>query len=236
MVSDISIPLLLAVAVGLLVAVIVGAVVLSLLFNFFSRFLRKNVPDDKALDTFDAGQSAGIQKRLQSSGQPVRMSPHAEPFLIAAIGFILVYILAALFVRVPPSSTAATASSSPSSAKPAGALPASGDWTANVKALPAGNADNGAKLFTSAGCNACHGLQKDQRLVGPSFYGLWIRAGTRVAGLGAREYLYQSIVKPNDFVVDTYQPNLMPQNFSVVLNAQQMADILAYVERDHAEK
>ncbi|HQX75987.1 MAG TPA: hypothetical protein PL074_06720, partial [Thermoflexales bacterium] len=57
-------------------------------------------------------------------------------------------------------------------------------------------------------------------------------AATRESNVGAKEYLYESIVNPNKFVVDKFQPNLMTQTFAKTLSPQQMADILAWMERD----
>jgi cytochrome c2 len=217
---------------GALAAAVAGGAVLSLIAVGVGRFLNRNAPSDAAMAAFE---SQRLAKTAQAGPRERKsLSPNWEPLIISVAGFAVIYILAALFVRVPPPNTGTVAQE----AKPAApaALPSKGDLTAVVSELPAGDADSGVKLFTSIGCSACHGLQKDQRLVGPSFYGLWGRAGSSVPNLGAREYLYQSITLPNEHVVDTYQPNLMPQNYTVVLNAQQIADLLAYIERDHNEK
>jgi cytochrome c2 len=229
---DNQMPLILLALGGTLAAAVAGGAVLSLIAVGIGRFLNRNAPTDAAMAAFENQRQAKTAQAAPRERKP--LSPNWEPLLISVAGFVLVYILAALFVRVPPPKTETAAEE----AKPAAsaALPSTGDLTATVNGLPAGDADSGAKLFASIGCSACHGLEKDQRLVGPSFYGLWGRAGASVDGLGAREYLYQSIVLPNEHVVDTYQSNLMPQNYSVVLNAQQVADLLAYIERDHDEK
>ena len=225
--------LIVAVLIGILLAVIAGGAVIALIAMLVSRFLARNAPSDAAMAAFEAKRMAALK---ESRGRPRRsLSPNWEPLVIAVVGFVAVYALTALFVRVPEpkSETAAPAETTPAASA---ALPTTGDLTEIVNGLPPGDADSGAKLFASVGCSGCHGLEKDQRLVGPSFYGLWTRAGTTVPGVGPKEYLYQSIVLPNKFVVESYQPNLMPQNYPTVLSPQQMADILAYIERDHAEE
>jgi len=45
-----------------------------------------------------------------------------------------------------------------------------------------------------------------------------------------RRYLVESIVQPNAYVVPNYLPNLMPPNMGTRLDAQMLADIVAYLE------
>ncbi len=221
---------------ALVAAVVVGGIVISAIAAGISRFLGKNMPAADAITRLDKEQIASVSQPRK----PITISPNWEPFVIAAGGFVVVYILAALFVRPTSDTPAATANSeTQSQAAPAAnmaVLPTTGNFEEIVANLPAGDADSGVKLFSSIGCNACHSLQKDQRLVGPSFYGLWTRSASNPAGLPAKAYLYQSIVQPNAVIVEGFQPNLMPPNYAAVLSVQQMADILAYIERDHAEE
>ena len=220
---------------ALLVAVVVVGAIVAAIAAGVSRFMRRNMPSPEAMAKLDAKQApAPSQPR-----KPIVISPNWEPFVIAVGGFVVVYILAALLVRVPPAQSEGNGQANGDQPKPASTsatLPTTGDFEQIVADLPEGNADSGSKLFASIGCNACHSLQKDQRLVGPSFYGLWTRAGTRKPELSPKAYLYESIVQPNKYVVESFQPNLMPPNYAAVLSAQQIADILAYIERDHAEQ
>ncbi len=228
--------------VALAAAVVVGGLLIAAIAVGVTRFLGKNMPAADAIAKLDKQQVASVSQPRK----PITISPNWEPFVIAAVGFVVVYILAALFVRpageTPAASTSntdAASSETQNQAAPAATLsvlPTTGDFEQIVANLPAGDADSGVKLFSSIGCNACHSLQKDQRLVGPSFYGLWTRSATNPSSLSARAYLYQSIVQPNAVIAEGYQPNLMPPNYAAVLSAQQMADILAYIERDHAEE
>lgn len=106
--------------------------------------------------------------------------------------------------------------------------------------LPAGDAQAGATLAQSAqaGCSACHELAA----VGP----LWAAEGDQ-PGIGARaeqriaqgdytgaastpdQYLLESIVLPNAYVVEGYEANLMPRDYGDRLTAQQTADLIAYM-------
>ncbi|MCB9111909.1 MAG: 4Fe-4S dicluster domain-containing protein [Anaerolineales bacterium] len=81
----------------------------------------------------------------------------------------------------------------------------------------------------NAGCRICHSLQKDERIIGPSFYGIADRAGNRVPGLTAEEYLHQSIVEPNAFVVPGYPSGQMIQNFGDILTEEQIEDLIAFL-------
>jgi len=88
---------------------------------------------------------------------------------------------------------------------------------------------NGQALTVSNGCTACHSLEKDVLMVGPSWYDVGTVAGERVAGESAGLYLYTSIVEPNAFVNEGYLSGLMPLTFGTIFSDVQMADIIAYL-------
>jgi cytochrome c2 len=81
----------------------------------------------------------------------------------------------------------------------------------------------------NAGCRICHSLEKGERIIGPSFYGIADRAGERIPGLTAEEYLRQSIVDPNAFVVSGYPEGQMIQNFGTILTEEQINDLIAFL-------
>lgn len=95
--------------------------------------------------------------------------------------------------------------------------------------MPAADAANGQALSVSNGCTACHSLEKDVRVVGPSWYSVGATAGERVAGESAGLYLYTSIVDPNAFINEGYVAGLMPLTYKDILSNEQMADVLAYL-------
>jgi mono/diheme cytochrome c family protein len=107
--------------------------------------------------------------------------------------------------------------------------------------LPEGNADQGAALAQGAqgGCSACHELAA----VGPPWAaagdtpGVFVRASDRINesdytgnATTAQQYLIESIVQPNAFVVSGYEAGIMPQDYAQRLTAQQVADLIAYME------
>lgn len=99
----------------------------------------------------------------------------------------------------------------------------------NFEALPAGNATDGATVFTTMGCKACHALEPDQQIVGPSLAGVAARAATRQADYAAEKYLFESIVSPEAYTVANFNANIMPPNYGQRLSAQQLADLIAFL-------
>lgn len=101
---------------------------------------------------------------------------------------------------------------------------------------PVGNAANGERLFTQSvigannapGCITCHSLEPDVVIVGPSQAGLGTRAATRVPGQSAEEYIRNSILHPNDYVVEGFTEGVMYQNYAQDLTPEEIDDIVAY--------
>lgn len=110
-----------------------------------------------------------------------------------------------------------------------------------VAQVNAANPANGALIFqqtytTASGdwaCSLCHNAANAQRLVGPGLLGLPQNAATRVEGQSAHEYVYNSIIHPNDYIVEepdfAYPPGLMPQNYEEVLSEAELLDLIAYL-------
>ena len=98
-----------------------------------------------------------------------------------------------------------------------------------------GDSARGEELFNQTtigslpGCVTCHSLTPDKVLVGPSLAGVASRAGSRVSGESAEEYLHQSIVNANAFVVDGFSEGVMPAGFGDELSDQQLSDLVAYL-------
>jgi len=94
--------------------------------------------------------------------------------------------------------------------------------------LPTGDPTRGETLYVETfKCTACHSLDGSQ-LVGPSALGLGQRAGDRVADYTAEQYLIDSILRPCDYVVDGFTC-VMPQNFGQQMEAQDLADVVAFL-------
>ncbi len=81
----------------------------------------------------------------------------------------------------------------------------------------------------NAGCQICHSLEKDVRIIGPSFYGVATRAETRIPGMSAEDYLHQSILDPNAYVVEGFPKGQMLQNFGKLLSEEQIDDLVAFL-------
>ena len=212
---------------GFLVATVVGGMVIRALAPFISHFFKTNAQTPAQVAQLKALAAAESTPRVRKP-----LTPTQEPLAIAGVGFVVFLVLSFIFLKPPVVFEAAAAE--PATPVKA-ALPAKGDFEKIVAGLPKGDPAKGAPLFTSLGCVGCHSQEKDKRLVGPSFYGLFTRASTRTPPETAKAYIYESIVAPNDHVVESYQPNLMPQTFSTQLDPQQMANLLAWIEATHKE-
>jgi cytochrome c len=66
-------------------------------------------------------------------------------------------------------------------------------------------------------------------IVGPSLADIGLRARTRVEGLTAEEYLHQSIVEPDAYVVEGFDPGIMYQDFEDALTDEQLYDLEAFL-------
>jgi mono/diheme cytochrome c family protein len=106
--------------------------------------------------------------------------------------------------------------------------------------LPAGDAANGQKLIEGPlGCVGCHILSA----TGPAWKpapgspGIGERASSRItqsdytgSAKTPEQYLVESILIPRAFVVSGYENGIMPENYGERLTAQDLADIVAYLQ------
>ncbi len=98
--------------------------------------------------------------------------------------------------------------------------------------LPAGDAATGEQVYKFVdGCAGCHSLAEGVRIQAgaPSFFGIAERAGTTREGYSAEEYLRESIVLPCEFLAADAVVCLMPRNFGERLDAQNVADLIAFL-------
>lgn len=105
--------------------------------------------------------------------------------------------------------------------------------------LPEGDPDAGKALAESSlGCSGCHLLSP----VGPSWEAteglppIADRGAERIVqpdyageATTAEQYLVESVVQPNAYVVEGYQQGVMPANFGERITLQQMADLVSYM-------
>jgi len=77
-------------------------------------------------------------------------------------------------------------------------------------------------------CASCHAIADGVTLVGPSFWNIANRAGERIEGQNAREYIRNSIINPGDFIVEGYQ-DVMQKNLAEVLSSDDINAVIAYL-------
>lgn len=88
----------------------------------------------------------------------------------------------------------------------------------------------GEQLFVSTGCGGCHTIQGiSSGEVGPNLTQIAQVAATRKDGVSAEDYIHESIVSPNAFVVEGYQPNIMPQTYGQQFSSGELNDLIAYL-------
>lgn len=79
-------------------------------------------------------------------------------------------------------------------------------------------------------CETCHVITAGaDPVVGPNLHNIANVAGTRVPGQSAEEYLRLSIVAPNDYIVEGYQPGIMARTYDTLLTEAQINDLVAYM-------
>ena len=104
---------------------------------------------------------------------------------------------------------------------------------------PVGDAANGEVLYNSAtlgaksyaGCATCHFFDetKGSEVVAPYTAGTATKAASRVSGLSAEEYIRESIVNPDAYIVDGYTAGIMYQSWGEDLTDEEINDIIAYL-------
>jgi cytochrome c2 len=171
---------------------------------------------------------------VEARGEPRQPAPLADRILVgidlvmAAIIVVALAVWAIPILTAPPAVAPVAAVTTTGGAADGGAA----ELQAAFAALPKGDAAAGQAVFDPGGagaCGACHSLEADKRIVGPSLAGVAARAATRKPGYTAEMYLYESVTNPNAFVVDTFPPDVMPKTFKDKLTPQQLADVLAFL-------
>ena len=101
-----------------------------------------------------------------------------------------------------------------------------------------GDINNGKALADSKGCTGCHVTTT----AGPAWEpsegqpGIGDRAETRFTqddytgqALTAEQYLFESIVNTNVYVVEGFAPNIMLANYGETLTVEEVSDLIAYM-------
>jgi mono/diheme cytochrome c family protein len=132
-----------------------------------------------------------------------------------------------------------------STRRPGVARTASSRWPESVTALPEGSAEAGEALYRGRlGCAGCHGTPEapDSARVGPPLGAFWRVGATRIEGLSAAQYAYESLLNPDAFLSPECpgregcaRPSPMPL-YGEVLTAQEMADVVRYLVDPREER
>ena len=93
-----------------------------------------------------------------------------------------------------------------------------------------GNPVTGKALFTAQGCIACHTFKPagSTATTGPNLDNVATDAKTANRG-SLDQYVTESIVDPNAYIVPKYPGSVMPQDFGTKLSAKQIADLVAFI-------
>lgn len=78
-------------------------------------------------------------------------------------------------------------------------------------------------------CSNCHLADSEKTNLGPGLLNIKHRAATRIEGLTAAEYIYESITDSKAYTVADFDPELMPQNWAEIYTDLEIFDIVAYV-------
>lgn len=131
---------------------------------------------------------------------------------------------------VPPTSTPTPLATQPPAA--------GGSDSGGGEAFPEGDAANGQTLFNTlkpeAGfaCATCHRVDSTDRLIGPGLLGVSSWVNEKFPGRAPADYLHESIVDPNAYLVEgnpPFPPNLMPQIYAQLFSEQEIWDLVAYL-------
>ncbi|MFC1997634.1 hydrogenase iron-sulfur subunit [Chloroflexota bacterium] len=88
---------------------------------------------------------------------------------------------------------------------------------------------NNRSIGKGGSCSLCHSLVADVVLIGPSQEGVAIRAEKRVAKISAEEYIKESILEPDAYIVEGYPSGQMLPDLDEKLTPKQIDDLVAFL-------
>ncbi len=96
---------------------------------------------------------------------------------------------------------------------------------------PTGNPTAGKAVFASSGCAGCHTFAAAGATgkVGPDLDSLTAEAAK--AGEPLEAFIKESIVSPEAYIAPGYTGGIMPATFGSSLTAQQLADLVAFLNQ-----
>jgi len=79
-------------------------------------------------------------------------------------------------------------------------------------------------------CSTCHNHESVERKIGPGLLGIPQQAGERVEGEVAERYIWNSIIAPQDYIVEGYaEGQQMPGNYRELLTDDELYHLIAYL-------
>ena len=98
-------------------------------------------------------------------------------------------------------------------------------FLAGTPTSPSGGDDDGATIYTTAGCGGCHAFEPagTDAQVGPSLNEV------DPGGADLADYMRQGIVEPNAVLAPGYQPDVMPQTYGESLSEEQVDALVQYL-------
>ena len=171
-----------------------------------------------------------------SLAQPVMQPPTITP-LVEIVSESAAQAPTALPTATPlPPTTTPTALPPTSTLEPtATPQPTSAPQSPIDRLVAVRNAENGAALFqvfqaaANYSCANCHSPTSEKKLIGPGLLNIKDRAAQRSPEQSPAEYIYQSIVDTNAYVVEGYEADLMPANWAEIYSDLEIFDIVAYL-------
>ncbi len=102
-------------------------------------------------------------------------------------------------------------------------------WVQEQAGGGGGGGNSGAAAFTSAGCGSCHTFKPANSTgkIGPDLDNLV--ADAQKAGKPLADYVKESIVNPDAYIVPGYQKGVMPTTFGQSLSAPQIDALVTYL-------
>ncbi|HZO50651.1 MAG TPA: c-type cytochrome, partial [Gaiellaceae bacterium] len=102
-------------------------------------------------------------------------------------------------------------------------------WVKQQKSGGGGGGSSGSATFASAGCGSCHTFEPagSSGKVGPDLDNL--AADAKTAGKPLADYVKESIVDPDAYVVSGFQKGVMPSTYGQTLTPAQIEGLVTYL-------
>jgi cytochrome c oxidase subunit II len=106
-------------------------------------------------------------------------------------------------------------------------------WLANAAKPPENPVAHGQWLYERMGCKACHSIEPDKRIVGPSFNGVYGTEQRSVAGETFKvdeNYIRESILEPQRKIREGYQTASLMPSFLGKLKDNEITALTMFIE------